>query len=319
MGRSHSLRLKVFIVELNAHDDQTLNVIPPVADDPAESLHNLINNTTYPAASNTANQPVITIQRATLNYIVIGVVFLVIGAIVGMVAYERFSGGLSEDTLRRVVNAAIEANRTQTQAMITEALAGVGGNTQVAQDPNRRYEVTFEGNPSRGAAEPVVRIVGFEDFRCGYCKRFNDQTVQQILTTYGDQVQFVFRDYPILGQESLESALAGACANDQNAFWEFHDRFYANQSNLTRDAFIAYATELNLDLETFTTCYDTRQHEQAIYADFVEGQSLGVGGTPTFFVNGRILVGAQPYEAFAAMIEEEIADAQTSAAPESAS
>lgn len=257
-----------------------------------------------------AEQAVISVQRTTLNYVVVGIVFLLIGVVIGAVGNDRFgSGGVTEERLRTIVNGALEANRTQTQEMITTAFEQYAA----SQNPDeQRFEVASEGNPTRGAENPIVQVIGFEDFRCGYCKRFNDETVAPLLEAYGDTVQFVFRDYPILGQDSVESALAAACAHDQGAFWEFHDRFYSNQADLTRAAFITYATELALDLEQFTACYDNREHEQAVYNDFIEGRDLGISGTPTFFVNGRRLIGAQPFNVFAAIIEEEIAAAQSS-------
>lgn len=267
------------------------------------------SNTQDSPKTNT-DQAVISVQRTTLNYIVVGIVFLLIGVVIGAVGNDRFgSGGVTEERLRTIVNGALEANRTQTQEMITTAFEQYAASQNPAE---QRFEVAAEGNPTRGAENPIVQVIGFEDFRCGYCKRFNDDTVAPLLEAYGDSVQFVFRDYPILGQDSVDSALAGACAHDQGVFWEFHDRFYSNQSDLTRDAFIRYATELELDLEQFTACYDTREHEQSVYNDFIEGRDLGISGTPTFFVNGRRVIGAQPFNAFAAIIEEEIAAAQAS-------
>lgn len=252
---------------------------------------------------NAVDSSVVTISRTTVNLVITAAVFLVIGMIIGSILYER--GSSDEALIRRIANAVFETNRAELQSMIASA---VGNSAGTAVDPNRVYAVTTEG-PALGAQEPLVTIVAFEDFQCGYCKRFRDQTLPQIIQTYGDRVRFVYRDYPILGPASVDSALAGACAHDQGRFWEFHDHFYADQSLLTRENFIARATELDMDVETFTTCYDTRQHEPTIVEDLVEGQQLGITGTPTFFVNGKILIGARPYTDFVAMIEAELAAA----------
>ena len=91
------------------------------------------------------------------------------------------------------------------------------------------------------------------DFHCGYCKRFHDETITPLLENYGDQILFVFRDYPILGPDSLQAALAANCAYDQNAFWDFHDRLFAAPSQLVRDQFLVYAQELDLDMERSLT------------------------------------------------------------------
>jgi len=259
-----------------------------------------------PAPAQPADAGIITFQRTSLNLIITAAVFLVIGMIIGAIAYERTSAAANEDLIRRVANTVIEANRSQMQSMITAAVSG-----ETAVDPNRVYAVTTDG-PTLGAEDALVTIVAFEDFQCSFCKRFRDTTLPQIMTNYGDRVRFVFRDFPILGQPSVDSALAGACANDQDKFWEFHDYFYGDQTLLTRDNFIAYAAEVGMDVEIFTMCYDTRQHEPTIISDLTEGQQLGVSGTPTFFINGKILIGARPYTDFVAMIETALVDAQTS-------
>jgi protein-disulfide isomerase len=103
----------------------------------------------------------------------------------------------------------------------------------------------------------------------------------------------------------VQAALAGECAHDQNRFWELHNRLYADQV-LTRDAFIAHATELEMDVEAFVECLDNAVYQSEIEADYQAGAMVGVGGTPTFFINGRILVGAQPLENFVQYIEAEL-------------
>ena len=136
-------------------------------------------------------------------------------------------------------------------------------------------------------------IVEFGDFHCTYCKRFQDNTITPLLQNYGEKVLFVYRDYPILGADSLQAALAADCAFDQNAFWDFHDRLYSDPTQLTRDKFVEYAQSLNLDMDKFTTCYDNAEHQSDVVRDYTDGVSLGIGGTPTFFINGKILIGAQ--------------------------
>lgn len=225
------------------------------------------------------------IPRSTFNTLLIGAICLVVGIILGVVGSQRINGD-NEAYIRRIVGLAMENS---------------------GDNPNRRYVVSDTGQPSIGRADAPVTIVAFEDFLCRYCKQFNDTTLARILETYGEQVRIVHRDFPLLAPQSLDGANAAACADDQGAFWEFHERFYGDQESLTREDFIAYAGELSLNVETFTACYDAANHEEAIYADYLEGQSLGVSGTPTFFINGRILVGARPYELFAAVIEQELA------------
>ena len=102
------------------------------------------------------------------------------------------------------------------------------------------------------------------------------------------------------------AAEAAQCANEQGKFWEYHDKVFANQQALTDDDLKKYATDLGLNVETFNTCYSSGKYRADVDKDFSEGQKIGVTGTPAFFVNGRFLSGAQPFEAFKAMIDEEL-------------
>ncbi|MFN8450798.1 MAG: DsbA family protein [Anaerolineae bacterium] len=244
---------------------------------------------------------VVVISRATFNYAIIAVVFLVIGAVVGMVAYDRVS----------------EQNRVSTDELINRAVAtavaALPSETVADADPNARQVVSTENRPSLGPADAPVVMVEFGDFHCGYCKRFHDETITPLLENYGDRVRFVFRDYPILGAASVQAALAANCAFDQNAFWDFHDRLYADPSELTRDKFLEYAQALDLNMDQFTTCYDNSEHQDVVVKDYTDAQALGVSGTPTFFINGKVFVGAQPYESFAAVIDAELALSETPA------
>jgi protein-disulfide isomerase len=265
------------------------------------------NGTAQPSPTNTPippasmrEVPVATVPRSTFNAVVIAFVCLLVGTVVGWVGRDRMA----------------QANVTENETLISSAVATAvaalpaGGSVVVAEptrDPNQRFVVDIKDNPVQGPEDAPITIIEFGDFRCGYCRRFNDETLSQILTNYEGRIRYVYRDYPILGTESIESALAAECAHDLDAFWPFHDWLYANQDKLNRDGFLQAATELNLDMEQFTTCFDGRTHEQEILADYLDGQSLGVGGTPTFFINGKLLTGAQPYTVFAGVLEQELA------------
>lgn len=271
-------------------------------------LRQMENQPTSAAAPKpTAESAVVSMQRSTINMILTGLIFLVIGVIVGMIIYDRSVN--NEAQIRRIVTIALEASRSDTQAMIQSALADIGGGETVARlgdDPSARYTLSPEC-PALGAENAPITIVAFEDFQCGYCKRFNDDTLPLILAAYPDQVRFIHRDFPILGQASLDAAHAAQCANAQGRFWDFHAQFYGNQQMLTAENFTAYATSNEMDVAAFTTCYQAQEFQDAIIADLAEGQTLGITGTPTFFVNGRVVVGAQPFAVFASVIEQELA------------
>jgi len=252
---------------------------------------------------------VITVQRSTINTIATALIFLFIGVIIGMVFYDRVVN--NEAQIRRIAALTLEQSRSELQAMITSAVGsggGSGGTPQLGDDPSARYTLSPEG-PAFGSENAPVTIIAFEDFQCGYCKRFTDETLPQIIAAYPDQIRFIHRDFPILGQASLDAAHAGQCANAQGHFWDFHDRFYGNQGALSEESFIAYATEVEMDVPTFTACYEGLEYQSSILSQLSEGQTLGISGTPTFFVNGRVVIGAQPFAVFAAVIEQELAAA----------
>jgi protein-disulfide isomerase len=244
------------------------------------------------------------IGRSTVNALLTGIVGLALGIALGLLIADRFGTpapqppALSAADTEAIINAAVGT---------AVASVPLGPTLTPTRDPDARFDVTDADNPSLGPADAPITLIEFGDFRCSFCKRFNDNTLAPLLEQYGDQVRFVSRDYPILGPESQLAAVSGECADDQGAFWEMRDRMFAAPQNLTRDAFIAYAAEMNLDVEAFTTCLDTNPHQEEILADYTAGLALGVGGTPTFFVNGRIVTGAQPLTVFQSIIEEELA------------
>ncbi len=235
------------------------------------------------------------ISRVVFNYVVIAVVFLALGIAIGVVGYDRL----------------VKHDQTIIDQSVAKAIAAMPTAVVAAgtPDPNARQTVSIVGQPSIGPDDAPVVIVEFGDFHCTYCKRFQDTTITPLLQKYGDKVKFVYRDFPILGPDSLSAALAAACAQDQNAFWPFHDDLFADPTNLTRDAFVQYATALKLNVDQFTKCFDNQQHNNDVLTDYNDGQTLGVGGTPTFFINGKILVGAQPIDVFSQKIDAELASA----------
>ncbi len=261
-----------------------------------------------------ADPGTVTVARTTFNYFIIAIAFLVLGIVLGAVGYDRFvqaNAVLVEESVTRALTSGT-AMEEAIQRSLTTVLGGAatGAGEQAALNPNERYEVPVSDNPSLGSADAPVTIVEFSDFRCGFCGRFARETLQPLLASYDEsEVQFVYRDFVIFGQASYEAALASECADDQDKFWEFHDLIFGNQQELSRDMYLTWAADEGLDVDAFTSCYDNQTHRDEITADFEYGQSLGLTGTPTFFINGRVVSGAQPQEVFKAMIDEELASA----------
>jgi predicted DsbA family dithiol-disulfide isomerase len=170
-----------------------------------------------------------------------------------------------------------------------------------------RVDVGTGDGPVRGNPDAPVTIVEFSDFQCPYCVRARP-TVNRVRDEYGDQVRFAFRHFPLAFHEQAPKAgEAAACAGDQDRFWEMHDRLWENPGKLQPSDLKAHAAALGLDTEAFGQCLDSGRYAALVQRDTQEGARLGVSGTPAFFVNGRPLVGAQPFEAFAQLIDEELA------------
>jgi protein-disulfide isomerase len=128
------------------------------------------------------------------------------------------------------------------------------------------------------------------------------------LDAYPGQIRFVYRNLPLtsIHPAAMPSAVASLCANDQNAYWEFHEKLFSSE-NLDEATFVQYATDLNLDVDEFTACLSSGKHDEYIQQDMNFALDLGVQSTPTFFINGLAIVGAQPLSSFQQLIDKEIA------------
>jgi len=177
--------------------------------------------------------------------------------------------------------------------------------------PVSRAEVTADGAPAKGPAAAPVTVVEFQDFHCPFCKRVQP-TLEQLVTRYGERVRLVYRDFPIdqLHPQARKAHEAARCAHDQGKFWAYHDLLYAKAPRAEPEALTTYARAAGLDVRVFERCLASGTHQAAVQRDVDDGIRAGVTGTPTFFINGRPLSGAQPLESFVRVIEEELARAR---------
>jgi 2-hydroxychromene-2-carboxylate isomerase len=160
--------------------------------------------------------------------------------------------------------------------------------------------------PLRGPADAPVTIVEFSDFQCPFCVRARP-TINRVREVYGDQVRFAFRHFPLAFHDQAPKAgEAVACAGDQGKFWEMHDLLWDSPGRIAPPDLKEHAATLGLDTEAFGQCLDSGRHAGIVESDTAAGARLGVSGTPAFFINGRPLVGAQPFQAFASVIDEEL-------------
>lgn len=169
-----------------------------------------------------------------------------------------------------------------------------------------RMDVSVDDDPALGPIDAPITIVEFSDFNCPYCQRFQQQTFQPLMDAFPDQIRFVYRDFPITSQDSFYAAQAAECAGDQGAYWEYHDALFSGAHGLGDSAYRQYAEDLGLDADALMTCVDDGRYADEVQADAQEAASLGVSGTPTFFINGIPLVGAQPLSRFTQVINEEL-------------
>jgi protein-disulfide isomerase len=156
-----------------------------------------------------------------------------------------------------------------------------------------------------------VTLVEFSDFQCPFCARVMP-TLKKVKETYGDRVRIVWKDFPLtsIHPQAFKAAEAGQCAREQGKFWELHDVLFANQQALQPEELKKHAAAIGLDLGKFNACFDASKYGERVQQQMQAGTQLGVSSTPSTFINGRLVSGAQPYEVFAGIIEEELARAR---------
>ena len=177
--------------------------------------------------------------------------------------------------------------------------------------PIHRAEVALNGSPAKGADKAQVTIVKFEDFECPFCKNVQP-TLTEVLKKYNGKVRIVHKDLPLqaIHPQAQLAAEGARCAGDQGKFWEYHDTLYAKAPKFAPADLKTYAKDMRLDSGKFDQCLTGGKYKAAVQNDLSEGAKLGLTGTPTFFINGREISGALPVESFAAIIDEELGQAQ---------
>jgi protein-disulfide isomerase len=170
-----------------------------------------------------------------------------------------------------------------------------------------RFDVVINDNDlSIGPADAPITILEFADFECGYCKQ-SHPTLERLMLEYGDQIRFVYRDFPLQGhRRATPSSEAARCAGEQGLFWEYHEELMIGFGDLSDQDLVARAEKLGMDVAAFRECYASRRHAPAVRAAADTGRSLGITGTPAFFVNGRFISGALTYEDWKELLDEEL-------------
>jgi len=231
----------------------------------------------------------------------------------------RFGAATEADAMRQISeNLPRQRANERRQAFFAQLRAKA--QVKVFLDPPR-ISVDPSDGPSMGPKNAPVTLVLFSDFQCPYCAKVGP-TLHRLGEHYGDRLRIVFRDFPLvqIHKDAAKAAEAGSCAAEQGKFWEMHDKLFENQGALQVDELKKRAAGLGLDTAAFGSCLDSGKNAAKWQRDTADGQRFGVTGTPAGFVNGRLLSGAQPYEAYAQVIDEELdlAAAKTPAKAEAA-
>ena len=197
------------------------------------------------------------------------------------------------------LEAAIGQNLPSQNNPTTDQQQPAGGGDTTIQN----FEIS-NNNHVRGNFNAPVTLVEFSDFECPFCEKIFP-TINKILDDYEGKVRLVYKQFPLSFHPNAQKAAeASECASEQEKFWEYHDKLFENQANgYSVEKFKQWAKDLALNTQKFNDCLDSGKYAQKVQTDFQEGQQKGVSGTPATFINGRLIVGAQPYESFKQIID----------------
>jgi protein-disulfide isomerase len=228
------------------------------------------------------------------------------GEIVKLMSMYR--SRLSQDDAQareQVIQALKQQQMAVQQVALMDRLFAEAG-VEILLEPPRVEIAVPAGTPSRGPATAPVVMVEYTDYQCPYCARVQP-VLDQLLERYDGKLRHVFKNLPLpMHAEAQVASEAALCAGDQDKYWEFHNWLFKNQRNISRETMLGAAAELGMDTELFSACVDQGTYTERVDADMREARSFGITGTPGFLINGRVLSGAQPIEAFEAIIDEEL-------------
>lgn len=163
-----------------------------------------------------------------------------------------------------------------------------------------RILIEGQGNYWLGPKNPKITIVEFSDFACPYSKN-SFSKIREISSKYKNDIKYIYRDMP-LRENSIELAIAARCAGEQGLFWPMHDKLFQNQGVDSEKKYLELANQAGADKNKFKNCFDAKKYLAQIQKDFSDGETLGVKGTPTWFINGNKVEGDMPLSAWEEII-----------------
>jgi protein-disulfide isomerase len=230
----------------------------------------------------------------------------------GAVPYEQFKSAVDDELARG--KKLVEKGTPQSgvfAALMKGQGKGLGTPTPPPAPPripigSEVYKIAPGDAPHIGVAEPKITLIEFSDFQCPYCSRAKN-TVDELLKIYKDSLQVTFRHFPLpFHNNATPAAIAAVAAGEQGKFWQMYDKLFANQQALGAADLEKYAQEIGLDMAKFKAAMDSPKTKAVVEADKKMGETFGVGGTPSFFINGHSFSGAYPLESFKTAIDEEL-------------
>lgn len=170
-----------------------------------------------------------------------------------------------------------------------------------------RYDIPVDGFPSIGPKDAPIIIIEFSDYQCPFCRKWHDEVYKTLLEAYPGKIKFVYRNLPLtsIHPQAFPAAEAALCAGEQNGYWAFHDKLFSGKT-LGSELYLQYAEEFDLDIVSYTSCIANRKYKAIVQADSDFATDLGLRSTPTFFINGIAIVGAQPLDVFKQVIDKEL-------------
>jgi protein-disulfide isomerase len=175
--------------------------------------------------------------------------------------------------------------------------------------PNfKRYDVPTKGFYAIGPDNAPITIVEFSDYQCPFCRRWHQEVYEPLLAAYPGKIKLVYRNLPLtsIHPDAMGAAEAAMCAGEQDAYWQYHEKLF-NGETLGSQAYLQYAQELSLNMDKFQSCLNDHKYKPAIESDSDFAVNMGISSTPTFFINGLAVVGAQPLSVFKQVIDKELA------------
>jgi len=221
---------------------------------------------------------------------------------------ERMQGRSFEQMSAAIQQYLADQQQTTAKQDLIAELKKAGPAIRVVMDAPRTTVAVNADDPAQGKADAPVTVVEFSDFQCPFCLRVMP-TLKDLRAKYGDKMRLVWKDFPLtqIHPQAFVAAQAGNCAREQGKFWEYHDKLFANQSALQPEFLKKYAADAGLDTAKFNQCLEGSKYEARVQGALGTGTKLGISSTPTMYVNGRMINGAQPIDVFESVIDEELA------------